>query len=76
MNVSHKKRFQSPASADINLENVLGWLVDDINLSERQVLQQKAKIESQIKDRTTIINAINNLKKQDNSISFDMLIKR
>ena len=76
MNVSHKKRFQSPASADINVESVLGWLVDDINLSERQVLQQKAKIESQIKDRTTIINAINNLKKQDNSISFDMLIKR
>ena len=76
MNVSHKKRFQSPASADINVESVFGWLVDDINLSERHVLQHKARIERQIKDRNTIINAVNLLKETDNSISFDMLIKR
>lgn len=51
-------------------------MANEINRPQVSLIRQKAKIERQIKDRNTIINAVNNLKKQDNSISFDMLIKR
>ena len=76
MNEQHRKLFATPSSWVLDLKKILSWMANEINRPQVSLIRQKAKIERQIKDRNTIINAVNNLKKQDNSISFDMLIKR
>lgn len=76
MNEQHRKLFATPSSGVLDLKKIFSWMADEINRPQVSLIRQKAKIERQIKDRNTIINAVNNLKKQGNSISFDMLIKR
>lgn len=76
MNEQHRKLFATPSSGVLDLKKIFSWMADEINRPQLILTRQKAKIERQIKDRNTIINAVNNLKKQGNSISFDMLIKR